>query len=51
MFQNREIRQFAILFSLITAAAVMLGFAINTAAGILASFSAAAFGTAFFAFT
>ncbi len=33
------------------AATVMLGFAINTAAGILATFSAAAFGTAFFAFT
>ncbi|MCM3039632.1 HAMP domain-containing histidine kinase [Paenibacillus motobuensis] len=51
MLRNREFRQFAILFSLITAAAVMLGFAINTAAGILAIASAAAFGTAFFAFT
>lgn len=51
MLRNREFQQFAILFSLITAAAVMLGFAINTAAGILAIASAAAFGTAFFAFT
>ena len=51
MLRNREFRQFAILFSLITAAAVMLGFAINTAAGILAIASAAAFGTAFFVFT
>jgi K+-sensing histidine kinase KdpD len=51
MFRNREFRQFAILFSLITAAAVTLGFAINTAAGILAIASAAAFGTAFFVFT
>jgi signal transduction histidine kinase len=51
MFRNREFRQFAILFSGIAAAAVMLGFAINTAAGILAVASAAAYGTAFFAFT
>lgn len=51
MLRNREFRQFAILFSLIAAAAVTLGFAINTAAGILAIASAAAFGTTFFAFT
>jgi len=51
MLRNREFRQFAILFSLIAATAVTLGFAINTAAGILATFSAVAFGTAFFAFT
>ncbi|MBU5311982.1 HAMP domain-containing histidine kinase [Tissierella carlieri] len=51
MLRNREFRQFAILFFLIAAAAVTLGFAINTAAGILAIASAAAFGTAFFAFT
>jgi signal transduction histidine kinase len=51
MLRNREFRQFAILFSLIAAAAVTLGFAINTAAGILAIASAAALGTAFFAFT
>lgn len=51
MLRNREFRQFAILFSFMAAAAVMLGFAINTAAGILATSSAAAFGTAFFVFT
>ena len=51
MLRNREFRQFAIWFSLIAAAAVTLGFAINTAAGILAIASAAAFSTAFFAFT
>ncbi|MCY6370669.1 sensor histidine kinase [Clostridium ganghwense] len=51
MLRNREFRQFAILFFLMAAAAVMLGFAINTAAGILAIASAIAFGTTFFAFT
>ena len=51
MLRNREFRQFAILFSLIAAAAVTLGFAINTEAGILAISSAVAFGTAFLAFT
>ncbi|MGN9164543.1 sensor histidine kinase [Tissierellaceae bacterium HCP3S3_D8] len=51
MFRNREIRQLAILFSLIAAATVTLGFAINTAAGILAIASATAFGTVFFVFT
>ena len=51
MLRNREIRQFAILFSIMAAVVVALGFAINTAAGILALVSAAAFGTAFFVFT
>ena len=51
MLRNREIRQFAILFSIMAAAIVTLGFVINTAAGILVLVSAAAFGTAFFAFT
>ena len=51
MLRNREFRQFAVLFSIIAVAAAMIGFAINTAAGILAIASAAAFGTAFFAFT
>ena len=51
MLRNREIRQFAILFSIMAAAAVALGFAINTAAGILVLISAAAFGTAFLIFT
>ncbi len=51
MLRNREFRQFAILFSLIALIVVILGFVINTAAGILAIASAAAFGTAFFVFT
>ncbi len=51
MLRNREFRQFAILFSFIAAAAVTLGFAINTAVGILAIASAAALGAAFFVFT
>jgi signal transduction histidine kinase len=51
MLRNRELRQFAILFCIMAAAVVMLGFAINTAAGILAIASAAAFGAVFFMFT
>jgi len=51
MLRNREFWQFALVFSFMAAAAVMLGFAINTAAGILATLSATAFGTAFFVFT
>lgn len=51
MLRNKEFRQFAILFFLMAAAAVILGFAINRPAGILAAGSAVAFGTAFFAFT
>ena len=51
MLRNREFRRFAVLFSLMAAAAVMLGFAINPAAGTLAIASAAAFGAVFFAFT
>jgi len=51
MLRNKEFRQFAILFSLIAVAAVLLGFAVNTTAGILAIASAAAFGGVFFAFT
>ena len=51
MLRNKEFRQFTTLFSLIAAAAVTLGFAINRLAVILAIASAVAFGTAFFAFT
>lgn len=51
MLRNREIRQFTILFSIMAAAAVTLGFAISPAAGILVLVSAAAYGTAFFVFT
>lgn len=51
MLRNREFRQFAILFSLLAAAAAGLGFAIGTAAGILAVATSAVFGAAFFVFT
>lgn len=51
MFRNREFRQFALLFFLIAAVAVTLGFVINTAAGILVLVFAAAVGTGFYAFT
>lgn len=51
MLRNREFRQFAVIFFLIAAASVTLGFANNMAAGILALFSSFAFGTAFFVFT
>lgn len=51
MLRNREFQRFAVLFSCITAAAVTLGFAVNMLAGILSLCSAAAFGTAFYAFT
>lgn len=51
MLRNREIKQFAIFFSLIVATVVILGFTINTAAGILAIVSSIAFGITFFAFT
>ena len=47
MLRNREFRQFAILFALMSAASVALGFAISTAAGLLYHFPAAAFGAAF----
>lgn len=51
MLRNREFRQFAVIFFLIAAASVTLGFANNMATGILALFSSFAFGTAFFVFT
>lgn len=51
MFRNREFRQFAILFSLMSSVIITLGFVINTAAGILAIASVAIFGTVFFMFT
>ena len=51
MLRNREFRQFAMLFSLIAAITIILGFIINMAAGILAISSAVAFGTIFFSFT
>lgn len=51
MLRNREFRQFAVLFAVITAVAATVGFVIHPAAGIMVLASAAAFGTAFFAFT
>ncbi|MHC1747279.1 MAG: sensor histidine kinase [Cellulosilyticaceae bacterium] len=51
MLRNSEVRQFVILFALMATVSILMGFAINTAAGILAIASAAAFGTMFFAFT
>lgn len=51
MLRNKEFRQFTLVFTLIATVTVMLGFAINTAAGILAIAAAAAFGTTFFTFT
>lgn len=51
MFRNREIRQFAVVFTAITVTAAAAGFAIQPAAGILVLTSAAAFGTVFLLFT
>lgn len=51
MLRNKEIRQFVLLFCLMATATVILGFAINQAAGILCLVSAAAFGASFFLFT
>ena len=51
MFRNREIRQFSVLFAVLSFAAAAAGFVIHPAAGILSLVTAAAFGTAFFVFT
>lgn len=51
MFQNKEVRQFSILFFLISIVTITLEFIINTAAGFLCIISAAAFGIIFFLFT
>lgn len=51
MFRNREFRQFAILFSLMAVTTIILEFAINRLAGILATISVVAFGIVFFVFT
>lgn len=51
MFRNREIRQFALLYAIVTAVSTAVGFAIHPAAGVLALASAAAFGVVFFCFT
>jgi signal transduction histidine kinase len=51
MLRNKEVRQFAILFCILAAAVVVVGFVISPAAGILAIASTAAFGAAFYGFT
>lgn len=51
MLRNREFRNFVILYLILAAVTVIAGFAVHTAAGILAALSAAAYGTAFFVFT
>lgn len=51
MLRNREFRKFALLFILMTAIDVLLGFIISLEAGILATVSSAAYGSAFFLFT
>ncbi|WP_033164762.1 HAMP domain-containing sensor histidine kinase [Clostridium sp. KNHs205] len=51
MLRNREVRQFVILFSVLSAVFIIIGFTINMASGILATASATVFGTAFFTFT
>ena len=51
MFRNREIRQFAVIFTMTALALAAVGFAFHPAAGILSIVSAAAFGTGFFLFT
>ncbi len=51
MLRNREFRRFALLFLAIAAATAVLGFAIDPAAGILATGASAVFGAAFLVFT
>ena len=51
MFRNREFRHFSILFLIMAAISVTLGFTAGIAPGILAILSSAAFGSAFFVFT
>ena len=51
MLRNREFRRFAVLFALMSAAAVTAGFAISPAAAVLAAAIAVAIGAAFFVFT
>lgn len=51
MFRNREIRQFALVFIIITVVLTAAGLAVQPTAGILVLISAAAFGVAFSIFT
>ena len=50
MFRNREIRRFAFGFLALTLLLSGIGFLIHPAAGVMALFCAAAFGSAFFIF-
>lgn len=51
MLRNKEIRQFAVSFFVITAGIIFTGYRLDTAAGILAAFSACMYGVLFFIFT
>ena len=51
MLRNKEFQRFTVLFLAMAAAAVIAGFAVNKAAGVLAAVCSAAFGTAFFLYT
>lgn len=51
MFRNREFRWLSILFSLIAAVSIILGFTINSAAGFLVVVTTTSFGISFLVFT
>ena len=51
MLRNKEFKHFIMVFFLLAAISVLLGFGIGRLAGILAIASSAAFGTAFIVFT
>ena len=51
MFRNKEIRQFAVWFVVITVLSAAAGFSLHPAAGVLALCSAGVYGTAFWIFT
>lgn len=51
MLRNKEFRQFTLCFLAIAISSILIGFAMNTAAGILAIIAAVAFGITFYAFT
>ena len=51
MLRNREFRRFAILFLVLAAVSITLGFMINPVAGVLMIASSIAFGSSFFIFT
>lgn len=51
MLRNKEIRQFAAGFFVITAGVIFTGYRLHPAAGILAAFSACMYGILFFVFT